>query len=89
MGALAAVLPAGSTPWLTKGDALLTGLCVGARVWANGLFALVLGPGRIAAWPVEEAWRQPLLLVLLLAALRARDFHTGLLALATHVLVCL
>jgi O-antigen/teichoic acid export membrane protein len=69
------------TDWMQPGWAILTGLGVGLHIVAWIPFQFSLGLNRVGTWMAEQAWRQWILLLALLALLPPLGFVGSLLAL--------
>lgn len=92
-GAICGVVTAGLAlalgPWMQPAWALLTGLSVALHILVWVPFQFLLGLNRLGAWLAEQAWRQWILLALLLALLPWLGLTGGLLALVLMELIFL
>lgn len=76
--------------WMQPGWALLTGLGVALHIVAWVPFQFALGLNRVGTWMAEQAWRQWVLLVLLLGLLPPLGLGGALLAVVVmELLFCL
>ena len=93
VGAACGLLSAGAalalSDWMRPEWAVLTGLGVGLHIIAWVPFQFSLGLNRVGTWMSEQAWRQWVLLGLLLALLPALGLSGALIALvAMEIIFC-
>jgi O-antigen/teichoic acid export membrane protein len=89
LGVVTGLTARGLGPWLTPEQAALVGLSVALRIWAMGLFALLLGLGETGKWSVETTWRQIVVTILTLLFVRGPFLTPALWAMVLHELVFL